>query len=387
MSEPESSSKIQSPNITKPEEQVSSIPNVQLEKRTKYSQQVIEYMQDLGISEKAARKLVARDLMIERLKNQRDKYKDIALHDTLTRLKRRDIAIPDIERQIDLFKNGQINTIIIGMADIDYFSRWNDLFRSHKLGDQGLIGFAQILNEVMRSEDMISRFGGEEFVIRLSVEKNMTPEEANELARGKGIELGKKVMQELLDRVLIDNILDGQRKIPIDKWDQNGARLHEREGTVVLREYARNLIEMRSRENGVEEVVMKGKGSNEEKDELCRIINSIDLSYYEEYLADERSIDEFDINDPNSEDTKALIRRRELEKMLVDDIRKVLRQSTCSTGFLVITPQDRNQIKSAEQLKGIADRLMYLAKSSGRNRVAIQTGIIQGEEPEIISIH
>ncbi|MCS7091999.1 MAG: GGDEF domain-containing protein [Patescibacteria group bacterium] len=220
MSEPESSSKIQSPNITKPEEQVSSIPNVQLEKRTKYSQQVIEYMQDLGISEKVARKLVARDLMIERLKNQRDKYKDIALHDTLTRLKRRDIAIPDIERQIDLFRNGQINTIIIGMADIDYFSRWNDLFRSHKLGDQGLMGFAQILNEVMRSEDMISRFGGEEFVIRLSVEKNMTPEEATALAREKGIELGKKVMQELLDRVLIDNILNLQRQIPIDRLTQ-----------------------------------------------------------------------------------------------------------------------------------------------------------------------
>ncbi|MCS7091998.1 MAG: hypothetical protein NZM26_01450 [Patescibacteria group bacterium] len=144
---------------------------------------------------------------------------------------------------------------------------------------------------------------------------------------------------------------------------------------------------MRSRENGVEEVVMKGKGSDEENDELCKIINSIDLSYYEEYLADERSIDEFDVSDPDSEDAKALIRRRELEEMLVGDIRKVLKQSTCSTGFLVVTSQDRDEIRSAEQLKGIADRLMYLAKSSGRNRVAIQTGITPKEEPKIIPIN
>lgn len=360
---------------------------IELKKHTKHEQEVIRYMQELNVGEEVARKLVARDLMITRAREQRDKYKDIALHDTLTRLKRRDIAIPDIEKQIDLFKKGDVSTIILGMTDIDYFSRWNDLFRSHKLGDQGLIGFAQILNEVMREEDMVSRFGGEEFVIRLAVNQAITSEEAENLARRIGVELGEKVMNTLLDKVLEDNILNGQRKIPIDKWDSHGNRLYEREGTVVLREYAKNLIEMRSKEGGVEEVVMNGKGSQEEKSELANIINSIDLSYYQEYLEDQRAIDEFDIKngDIETDEAKKLLRRREIERKMVDDIRRVLRQGTCSTGFIVLTQADKDQVRSAEQIKGIADSLMYLAKSSGRNRLAIQVGISNSKR-EIIPI-
>ncbi len=357
-----------------------------LKDKTQHPELVSKYVNQ-SIPEDVARRLAARDLLLERARKRNKELEELALKDTLTRLSRRDIAIPDIEHQIDLFKKGEVNTIIIGLTDIDYFSRWNDLFRSHKLGDQGLIGFAEILKEILREEDMVSRFGGEEFVIRLSVEKNLTPEEAEKLAERISVELGKKVMETLLDRVLVDNILNGQRRVKIDKWDENGNRLSEREGTVVLREYAKNFLQMRSNEDEVESVVMNGKGSEEEKKELLKIIQSIDLSYYEEYLSDERVIDEFQIDkdNPDSEDAQKLSRRREIERKLIDDIRRVLKTGTCSSGFLVLTPEDRDEVNSADQLKSIADSLMYQAKSSGRNRVALQVGT-EGKQPKIIPI-
>ncbi|HET7307803.1 MAG TPA: sensor domain-containing diguanylate cyclase [Gammaproteobacteria bacterium] len=54
--------------------------------------------------------------------------------------------------------------IAIGMADIDNFKRINDSC-SHATGDEVLRITAQILRRACRSIDIISRYGGEEFVI------------------------------------------------------------------------------------------------------------------------------------------------------------------------------------------------------------------------------
>ncbi|MBC53466.1 MAG: hypothetical protein CMQ34_06465 [Gammaproteobacteria bacterium] len=50
------------------------------------------------------------------------------------------------------------------VVDIDYFKRINDRF-GHSAGDQVLRAVAQILCEKVRSSDIVSRWGGEEFVI------------------------------------------------------------------------------------------------------------------------------------------------------------------------------------------------------------------------------
>ncbi|HET7570183.1 MAG TPA: sensor domain-containing diguanylate cyclase [Gammaproteobacteria bacterium] len=54
--------------------------------------------------------------------------------------------------------------IAIGMADIDNFKRINDTC-SHAVGDEVLRITAQILRRACRSIDIISRYGGEEFII------------------------------------------------------------------------------------------------------------------------------------------------------------------------------------------------------------------------------
>lgn len=58
---------------------------------------------------------------------------------------------------------GKYNTSLI-ICDIDYFKSINDNF-NHHIGDQALISFAAQLKEFVRAQDLVSRFGGEEFVI------------------------------------------------------------------------------------------------------------------------------------------------------------------------------------------------------------------------------
>jgi len=57
--------------------------------------------------------------------------------------------------------------IALIFADIDHFKGINDRF-GHKAGDEALKVFAGILMENCRKDDIVARFGGEEFVILLN---------------------------------------------------------------------------------------------------------------------------------------------------------------------------------------------------------------------------
>jgi diguanylate cyclase (GGDEF)-like protein len=50
------------------------------------------------------------------------------------------------------------------MCDIDHFKKINDTW-GHAIGDRILCEIGQILKDSVRDEDLIARFGGEEFVI------------------------------------------------------------------------------------------------------------------------------------------------------------------------------------------------------------------------------
>lgn len=53
------------------------------------------------------------------------------------------------------------------MLDLDYFKQINDQY-GHQAGDQLLIYFTQSVSELIRSQDLFGRMGGEEFAIVLS---------------------------------------------------------------------------------------------------------------------------------------------------------------------------------------------------------------------------
>lgn len=59
------------------------------------------------------------------------------------------------------------NNYCFAIFDIDHFKRVNDTF-GHLYGDEVLILFAGIMEKVFRHEDMLFRYGGEEFAVVLS---------------------------------------------------------------------------------------------------------------------------------------------------------------------------------------------------------------------------
>lgn len=65
-----------------------------------------------------------------------------------------------------LFASAQRDNIslVVGMLDIDYFKRCNDTY-GHEAGDQVLCFVADILKSRFREDDLVSRFGGEEFCV------------------------------------------------------------------------------------------------------------------------------------------------------------------------------------------------------------------------------
>lgn len=55
----------------------------------------------------------------------------------------------------------------LGMIDIDHFKRINDTF-GHVFGDEVLLLLAALMRKTFRGEDLLFRFGGEEFVVMLA---------------------------------------------------------------------------------------------------------------------------------------------------------------------------------------------------------------------------
>lgn len=70
------------------------------------------------------------------------------------------------EKTAALIKNAQAANFYIVMCDIDHFKRINDTW-GHTVGDRILSDIADLLKNSVREEDLIARFGGEEFVIMM----------------------------------------------------------------------------------------------------------------------------------------------------------------------------------------------------------------------------
>lgn len=87
--------------------------------------------------------------------------KDEAKHDSLTGLFRRSVLENNIEKII--IKNGLFS---FAMIDIDFFKSVNDDF-GHDTGDKVLKQFSNIISSHLRNDDMLFRWGGEEFLLLL----------------------------------------------------------------------------------------------------------------------------------------------------------------------------------------------------------------------------
>ena len=93
------------------------------------------------------------------------KLKHLASIDPMTNLYNRRYFTEMSESILDLSKRNKTETSII-LLDIDHFKNVNDTY-GHKVGDDALNKLAKIFQDISRESDIVSRWGGEEFVILL----------------------------------------------------------------------------------------------------------------------------------------------------------------------------------------------------------------------------
>lgn len=99
------------------------------------------------------------------LKQQSDTLRNLAMHDQLTGLYNRHFLIDVAAKKISQTHRHKQALCLI-MVDIDHFKAVNDE-HGHTVGDAVLRDVAEIFLKKCRNEDIIARFGGEEFVFLL----------------------------------------------------------------------------------------------------------------------------------------------------------------------------------------------------------------------------
>ncbi len=107
--------------------------------------------------------LLARIFSALRIKTLHDQLRETAIRDVMTNLYNRRYMEERIEQEFQRCKRHK-SLLSMAMIDIDKFKSINDTY-GHEVGDQVIKQLAHELKTSFRKSDIISRFGGEEFVI------------------------------------------------------------------------------------------------------------------------------------------------------------------------------------------------------------------------------
>ncbi|MBN2739027.1 MAG: AAA family ATPase [Spirochaetales bacterium] len=128
------------------------------------------------------------------LKKANTQLKELALHDPLTNLHNRRFTYEFVSDHVNSFVRNKVraighknerdlsyesNVLGIFLMDIDYFKDVNDSF-GHKAGDLVLVELSKMIKSLIRADDYVVRWGGEEFLIILN---NTKPEFLDVFAR------------------------------------------------------------------------------------------------------------------------------------------------------------------------------------------------------------
>ena len=128
-------------------------------------------------------------------RNAEAKISHLARYDELTELPNRVNFRNEIERLLT-GEHGRNQLSALLFVDLDQFKQVNDTL-GHPCGDQLLCAVSERLREMLRPEDFVARFGGDEFVV---FQQNIhSPDDAAGLAR--------RIVDRLSERYKIDNHL------------------------------------------------------------------------------------------------------------------------------------------------------------------------------------
>lgn len=158
--------------------------------------------------EELSRLGAAFDEMAEELERRDDQLKltlrqlsDKALSDELTGLPNRRFLWHAMNAELDRSKRRRTPLAVL-MFDVDHFKSFNDRW-GHEAGDLVLKAVAQTARRVVRSSDVVARFGGEEFVVVLSEANASTAMSRADALRREISALELTYRDKALDRVAI----------------------------------------------------------------------------------------------------------------------------------------------------------------------------------------
>lgn len=104
-------------------------------------------------------------LMAETMKRQEEKLKMLSITDELSGLFNHRFFYQCLEKEVDRARRYKIPLSLV-IIDLDDFKKYNDKW-GHPQGDRALATAATILQETVRTTDIVARYGGEEFAIIL----------------------------------------------------------------------------------------------------------------------------------------------------------------------------------------------------------------------------
>jgi diguanylate cyclase (GGDEF)-like protein len=129
---------------------------------------------------------------------------DRAHHDKLTGALNRH----GIERYLTT-PNLDVNNLHMLVVDADHFKKINDTY-GHDVGDEALVSLVQVIQSMMRKNDIVARFGGEEFICLL---KNMSSKQAEAFAQ--------RILKSIAEKSHTSRQLNLTVSIGLCRWGRN----------------------------------------------------------------------------------------------------------------------------------------------------------------------
>ncbi len=150
-------------------------------------------------------------ILFRDLRQARDELQYMATHDSLTTLPNRNLFFHQIEHAIRMaLRNKKMVAVLF--IDIDNLKHINDTY-GHDAGDQLLQINARRMTSLLRSSDIVYRFGGDEFILTL---ENITNRQDAEVVT-------RKVLNKLSEPVIIDTrTIQNSASIGVSLFPEDG---------------------------------------------------------------------------------------------------------------------------------------------------------------------